>query len=231
MTVRVETIGDATLYLGDCRVIIPTLPHVDAVVADPPYGIAHVKGTGGHGKHNRRNIAPIHGDDAPFDPAAFLGFPEVILWGADHYAYALPRGRWLVWDKLDGLESYDSFSDVEIAWANKPGAARIKRYLWKGICQAGEKDARREHPTQKPVAVMAWCIEQLTPAAKVILDPFMGTGTTGVACIALGRKFIGIEIEPKYFDVACRRVEEAWKQPRLFDEPKPPAPTQGALGL
>jgi DNA modification methylase len=215
---RVETIGEGvTLYLGDCREILPTLPKVDAVVTDPPYGIAHVKGTGGKGKHDRRNIAPIHGDDKPFDPAILLSFPNVLMWGADHYAARLPRGRWLVWDKLDGLASYDSFSDVEIAWHSKPGAARLFRHLWKGICQASEKDGTREHPTQKPVALMRWCLEQVGQA-ETILDPYMGSGTTGVALVKRGGRFIGIEIEEKYFDIACRRISETLKQPDMFIE-------------
>lgn len=211
---RIETIGDATLYLGDCREILPTLTGIEALVSDPPYGIAHVKGRGGRGKHDRRNIAPIAGDEGPFDPTALLGFPDVILWGASHYAQRLPHGRWLVWDKLAGLASYDSFSDIEIAWHNQRGAERIFRHMWKGICQDSEKDAKREHPTQKPIALMSWCIDQVR--GRLICDPYMGTGTTGVAAIKAGRKFIGIEIEPCYFDVACRRIAETARQPDMF---------------
>lgn len=215
MSGRIERIGAATLYLGDCREILPTLGKVDAVVTDPPYGIAHVKGAGGKGKHDRRNIAPIIGDDRPFDPSPLLQFDNVLLWGADHYAERLPHGRWLAWDKLDGLASYDSFSDVEFAWHSKRGAARIFRHLWKGICKASEKDAGREHPTQKPAALMEWCVAQAGNPESV-LDPFMGSGTTGVACAKLGRKFIGIEIEPRYFDIACKRIEDAYRQADLF---------------
>lgn len=211
---RTETIAEGvTLYLGDCRDILPGL-EIDALVSDPPYGIAHVKGTGGGGKHNRRNIAPIHGDAEDFDPSHLLGFPDVIIWGASHYAQRLPHGRWYVWDKLGRMESYDSFSDIEIAWHNKRGAERIFRHMWKGICQDSEKDATREHPTQKPVALMQWCIKQVS--GQTICDPYMGTGTTGVAAVKMGRKFIGIEIEPKYFEIACRRIGEAHKQPDLL---------------
>jgi site-specific DNA-methyltransferase (adenine-specific) len=219
---RIEIIGDAQLILGDCRELLPDLTF-DALVSDPPYGIAHVKGAGGHGKHNRRNIAAIAGDAEPFDPAHLIGFKHVIIWGADHYAQRLPRGRWLIWDKLDGLPSFDSFSDVEVAWLNKPGASRIIHHLWKGICQASEKDGRREHPTQKPVSVMRWCLDQLPAEARVICDPYMGSGTTGVACAADGRPFIGIEIDPGYFDIACRRIAEAHAQPRLFEICEKPA--------
>jgi len=211
--VRTERIGDATLYLGDCREVLPTLSGIDAVVPDPPYGIGHVKGAGGHGKHDRRNLEPITGDDRPFDPGLWLGFRDVVLWGADHYAARLPRGRWLIWDKLDGIESFDSFSDVEVAWLNEPDAARIYRHLWKGICQASGKHEGREHPMQKPVPLMEWCIGF---TSGTVLDPFMGSGTTGVACARLGRRFVGIEIEPRYFDIACRRIEEAQRQTDLF---------------
>jgi site-specific DNA-methyltransferase (adenine-specific) len=227
---RREIIAEGVeLYLGDCRDILPTLTGVDALVSDPPYGIAHVKGKGGGGKHNRRNIAPIVGDEGPFDPAHLLDFPDVILWGASHYAQRLPHGRWYVWDKLGRMESYDSFSDIEIAWHNKRGAERIFRHMWKGICQDSEKDAKREHPTQKPVVLMEWCIRQVP--GKLVCDPYMGTGTTGVAAVNLGRQFIGIEIDPGYFDVACRRITETLAAPKLFAEEALEPPKQEAFEL
>ena len=211
---QIEHIGDATLYLGDCREILPTLGKVDAVVTDPPYGIAHVRGAGGLGKHTRRNIAPIHGDDAPFNPTPWLAWP-CILWGANHYAQRLPHGRWLAWNKLGDLQPWDSFSDVELAWQNTRAADRIFSLLWKGICRDEKADnGARGHPTQKPVALMEWCLGFVE--GETILDPFMGSGTTGVACMNLGRSFIGIEREPSYFDIACRRIEDAQRQGRLI---------------
>jgi site-specific DNA-methyltransferase (adenine-specific) len=213
---------DVEVWLGDCRDCLSLIGRVDAVISDPPYGISHVKGAGGKGKHSRRNIAPIFGDDADFDPLPWLKFGNVLLWGASHFAARLPHGRWLIWDKLAGLESFDSFSDVEIAWHSQRGAERMFRHMWKGICQASEKDALREHPTQKPVALMEWCIKQ-SGYPGIILDPYMGSGTTGVACVNLGRKFIGIEREERYFDIARRRISEALSSPRLpFDEPVKP---------
>ena len=220
---RVEQIGDCRLILGDCREILPTLGKVDAVVTDPPYGIGYAHSSGGRAVVSRRlparrHAQPIVGDDEAFDPSEWLTFPEVIMWGADHYASMLPHGRWLAWDKISGASLVDSFSDVEFAWHSKPGAARIISYLWKGVLQDGEKGAQRWHPTQKPIAVMAWCIKQLRRPAEFILDPFMGSGTTGVACVKLGRKFIGIEIDENYFDIACRRIEKAYAQPDMFVE-------------
>ena len=113
---------------------------------------------------------------------------------------------------------------VELAWTSQQAAARRIRFPRARAIADG-----RTHPAQKPIEVMQWCVGFL-PEASTILDPFMGSGTTGVACIKLGRKFTGIEIEPKYFDIACRRIEEAWKQPRLFEEPKP-KPQQTSLDL
>ena len=210
-------IGACTLYRADCRDVLPLLPRVDAVVTDPPYGIGHQKGASGKGKHNMRNLGLIIGDDETFDPTPWLDFDDVILWGANHYAARLPHGRWIAWDKLAGLPEFDSFSDVEFAWRKGRGKDRIFNHLWKGICKASEKTGGRErfHPTQKPIALMAWCLDQL-PVANTVLDPFMGSGTTGVACVKLGRKFIGIEMDAAYFDIACRRIEQAYAQPDLF---------------
>lgn len=219
MSGRVERIGDATLYLGDCRDILPTLDLSAAVVSDPPYGIGFVKSRGGKGKHSVRNEGrAIVGDDEPFDPAPWLDFSECILWGANHYAGRLPHGRWFAWDKLSGMEAFDSFSDVEFAWVKGRGKDRIFSHLWKGICKASEKGGKeRWHPTQKPIALMAWCIEQTR--SSTIVDPFMGSGTTGVAAVIAQRQFVGCEIAQDYFDIACRRIEAAYKQPRLFAEP------------
>ena len=210
-------IGNATLYLGDCREILPSLPKVDAVITDPPYGIAYAKGAGGKGKHNVRNIEAIAGDAEPFDPAPLLEFADAIMWGANHYAARLPHGRWIAWDKLAGMEAFDSFSDVEFAWHKGRGKDRIFSHLWKGICKASEKGIGKEryHPTQKPIALMEFCIGQIADQALAIVDPYMGSGTTGVACVNMGRSFTGIEIEPRYFDAACKRIEDVQRQSRL----------------
>lgn len=225
---RREVIGNAVLYLGDCLEILPTLPKVDAVIADPPYGISYVhsgKGSSpigrkaGSAKRHGAEPSRIKGDDVPFDPTPFLVAKDVILWGANHFCMRLPSGigRWLVWDKADGRYEVDSFGDAEIAWHNRGKANRIFRYAWKGVycVKNGENNGVREHPTMKPIGLMRWCIGQCGEPA-CILDPFMGSGTTGVACVNLGRKFIGIEIEPKYFDIACERITNAQRQQKLF---------------
>jgi site-specific DNA-methyltransferase (adenine-specific)/modification methylase len=239
MSFREEIIGHCRLILGDCREILPTLGTVDAVVTDPPYGIGYQRGWGGRKLAKGRtrgvpiecNDVPVTGDTEPFDPTPFVDFKEVIIWGANHYAAMLPHGRWLAWDKLAGLPEFDDFSDVEFAWRKGRGKDRVFDHLWKGIARASENNGeRRQHPTQKPIALMRWCIEQLPVGCEPILDPFMGSGTTGVACVKLGRRFIGIEIEPKYFDIACRRIEAATKQPDLFIEQPKPAKQLDLLG-
>jgi len=171
----------------------------------------------GRDSSKRRNTGKIIGDDNPFDPTPLLRFPLVLIWGADHYAQRLPHGRWLAWDKLGAREPWDSYSDVEFAWANRRGAARIFNHVWKGICQGPGKDKnkKRVHPAQKPIELMEWCIQQLK-SPETIVDPYMGVGTTGVACMHMGCSFVGIEIERKYFDIACERIDAASRQKQLF---------------
>ena len=220
-------IGDCTLYLGDCRELLPTLGKVDAVVTDPPYGIGFAHGGAGKGIWDSRHSGGIEGDHEPFDPSSFLDFKDVILWGGNHFADRLPAtAGWLIWDKKLGLKK-DSFSDCEIAWHKNGTRAWILRRLWNGLL-AHEFGEKRLHKMQKPVNLMEWCLGFL-PKARTILDPFMGSGTTGVACVKLGRKFIGIEIEPRYFDIACRRIEEAYRQPDLFIEAARREPEQLSL--
>ena len=226
---REETIGDCRLILGDCRDVLPTLGRVDAVITDPPYGInrsGQAETFTKNPKHKRKFHADGGWDNQRPSKDIFESIIRIsnvqIIWGGNYFADLLPaRMRWLYWDKgQDGL----SMSDGELAWTSMNNALRAYRLNRSAIAIDSA-----EHPTQKPVALMQWCLGFL-PDAETILDPFMGSGTTGVACVNLGRKFIGIEREPKYFDIACRRIAEAYKQPRLFDEPAP-KPVQEALPL
>lgn len=216
------TIGNATLYLGDCREILPTLGKVDAVVTDPPYGMNWDADTRRFvaGRPTNRvtktNWSDITNDDRPFDPAPFMKFDEAILFGCNHYAERLPVGTTLVW-----LKRYDNafgtfLSDAELAW--QKGGHGV--YCCRDVSLQGES-LNKLHPTQKPLGLMRWCVERTQ--GGTILDPFMGSGTTGVACAKLGRKFIGIEIEPKYFDIACKRIADADSRPSLpfVEAPKP----------
>ena len=215
MSAGVETIGRAKLYLGDCRDILPTLGKVDAVVTDPPYGI-------GYNPSQYPGAAfqsGVFGDDKEFDPSQFIGMADcVILWGANNYTRHLPRGGWLCWDKRTNEDADRVFgSPFELAWINDPKRYKIARIMHGAYLNADGAGIPRVHPTQKPIRLMMWCVEQ-TRGAQTILDPFMGSGTTGVAAVQMGRDFIGIEREEKYFDIACRRIEEAQRQGDLFIE-------------
>ena len=218
---RVETIGDATLYLGDCREIMPTLGPVDAVVTDPPYGI-------NYSPHDRHINAidyggKIVGDNTPFSPSSLLGFKNVILWGGNNFATELPIGGWIVWDKRLSIAADKILgSPFELAWSSNPKMFKMVRLLHGGAKNADAKNgdvanAARFHPTQKPVELIIRCITFLPKGADRVLDPYMGSGTTGVACANLGRKFIGIEIDEDYFNIACERISAAYAQGRLFD--------------
>jgi DNA modification methylase len=223
---RIETIAEGvTLYLGDCREILPTLGKVDAVVTDPPYGIGRdgkPPSTSSHGGHKGYEFMGWD-NSAPASEtfAAVLSAAENhIIWGANYFPSMLrPSMGWLFWDKGQRIDQ----SDGELAYTNLNQALRVFTLNRAAIAKDGAV-----HPTQKPVELMGWCLGFL-PDAQTILDPFMGSGTTGVAAVKLGRKFIGIEIEPKYFDIACRRVEEATKQQDLFIEKPKPAVQLGLL--
>jgi site-specific DNA-methyltransferase (adenine-specific) len=228
---RVERIGLATLMLGDCREIAPTLARPAAVISDPPYGQAYKPITGARGGRHKlsageQKFGVIVGDCEPFHPQPWLSAaPIVLLWGAHKFSPRLPEGQWLVWDKVPtGKERTQG--DGEAAWLNRAGGMRIFRYLWDGVCVEASGLAEvvdgRVHPTQKPVALMRWCIDQArVPPGGTILDPYMGSGTTGVAATQMGRRFVGIEIDPRYFDFACRRIEEAQRQGDMFRDAQP----------
>ena len=190
--------GTVQLYRGDCLDILPGLGKVDAVITDPPYGIGFA---GQPTKWQRRAGAKPAGWDDEAPPLGWLNLDTVkaIVWGGNYFALAPSRG-WLCWHKPD---SPPSMGDFELAWTN---LAMTTKHISHTISATNRE--RVGHPTQKPVAVMEWCLRFLQEC-ETILDPFMGSGTTGVACIRLGRKFIGIELEPKYFDIAVERCKKA----------------------
>jgi len=216
---RIETMGNATLYLGDCREILPTLPKVDAVVTDPPYGQKHKRGAipkksiSTTGKVFTRKII---GDDQPFDPSPWLGLGVPCCFTGAHWFYdRLPPGGGMhVWNKRGPYEPIDQ-ADGDLIWISERTNLRIIDLVWRGLCRTTEHSAPIEHPTQKPIALMDWCLRAI-PNADTILDPYMGSGTTGVASLKLGRRFIGIEIDPEYFEIACRRVDAVVRQPDMF---------------
>lgn len=206
---RIETIGDATLYHGDCMEILPALPTVPAVITDPPYGTGWVRGGKGVGVFEAKHEKPEwdvfstewlglvwrHGYVAAFCAPSFLDRLAA--------AFRTPHlGRYRKTNVRPGGRIY------EYIVATAPWRCG----LWEVPAYNGDNEY---HPTQKPLPVMLWCVEQ-APASGTVLDPFMGSGSTGVACMTLQRPFIGIERDAEYFDVACRRVEDAQRQVRLF---------------
>ena len=212
---REERIGGQRLILGNCRDVLPMMPRPNAIVTDPPYGI-------GITKSNRlavsRGLGGKSWDDEPADVSMLLALGcQMIVWGGNYFDLPPCRGP-LVWDKNNAGRD---FADFEMAWTNLDMVAR--RIVFRPM----NMDGGKLHPTQKPIAVMEWCLGFL-PDAHTILDPFCGSGSTLVACQRLGRMGTGIEIDPDYFDVACRRVDESTRQPDLFVA-TPEAPKQEEL--
>ena len=222
-------IGNATLYLGDCLEILPTLPKADCVIVDPPYGIGESSkknatrgkpfGSRVDGKNTKGTYVPpidygvYEWDTSPLDAPrlalVLVAAPKAVIWGGNYYG--LPAAsKWLVWDKINSGD----FADCELAWTNLPGAVRMFRHMWNGMLRDSER-GQRVHPTQKPVALMRWCLLQAGNPASVI-DPCMGSAPVGIACVESGATYYGIEREPKYFTLACERIENAQRQERLF---------------
>lgn len=236
MTFREEIIGDCRLILGDAKEVLPALGKVDACVCDPPYGI-------NFGNFNRTNKTrtgvrykanKYHNSD--WDTGFVLDeyfeliknqSENIIIWGGNYFPclWIDPVKSIIFWNKHQPCKN---FSQGELAWSNIDMPARHIDFPYFGGIEGKTSAPEKLHPTQKPVEVMKMCIELIKGDAGLILDPFMGSGTTGVACVKLGRKFIGIELEPKYFDIACKRIEQAYKQPDFFVQ-QPSKPVQEAL--
>jgi len=224
---RIEQVGLATLYLADCMEVLPTLEPVDALITDPPYGIDEnskkVASRGSlaapkdYGSFDWDKKAPA---SAVIDACRALAKHHAIFGG--NYFDLPPTSCWLIWDKLNTGD----FADCEMAWTNWPKAVRRIQWRWNGMIRQGNEE--RFHPTQKPLGVMAWVIS-LCPKADTVLDPFMGSGTTGVAAVKAGHRFFGIEKDPRYFDIACRRIDEAQRITDMFVAQEAVAPVAGDL--
>ena len=221
---RKEVIGSCTLYQADCMQLYSIFPRDAAILADPPYGMNFDTNSrrfsgGEQPRGQGRSDRKIIGDDRRFDPGPWLDWPEVILWGFNHYAACLPVGTSLVWLKRYPRHYGTFLSDAELAWQKSGHGV----YVFNAPDSMGRR--RREatgsafgagtaHPTQKPVALMDWCLSRLK--SKLVIDPFMGSGTTGVACLRRGRPFIGVEVDPTYFEIAVERIRDAYTQPDLL---------------
>ena len=231
---RVEQIGDARLILGDCLEILPTLPKVDAVITDPPYGIgfkyaSHDDTSKGYGEWLWSVIEAAEARCNPLSPVfVFQAMPN-----ARRFVEWFPR-EWRLYAAAKNFVQMRptamqyAFDPVVCWWTEgegKPWAAGTQSrdfYVADTASQVCNKgNLEKGHPCPRPLDQMCVMVAQWVMSGGTALDPFMGSGTTGVACAQLGRKFIGIEIEPRYFDIACRRIERAYAQGKLFQEPAP----------
>jgi site-specific DNA-methyltransferase (adenine-specific)/modification methylase len=226
--------GRHVIYCADCLTVLPYLSPrassglinegeaamrnsgglnftVDAVVTDPPYGIAYEASR----YRGARFTGIITGDDVAFDPKHLLDLDvPLILWGGNNFAHRLPKGGWLCWDKRCCEEADKVFgSPFELAWIDDCSKFKMCRVPHGAYLNADGAGQVRVHPTQKPIAVMVWCLGFVD--GETILDPYCGSGTTGVACIRTGRRFIGVEIEPRYAAIAVERMERELSQPCL----------------
>lgn len=223
--VKEERIGGQRLILGDCREIIGGLTF-DAICTDPPYGLGDKWKGGAGGKKSSWRIP--QGEAMKWDMAAPVEVPQMvdrhpaIVWGGNYFALPPSRG-WLVWDKKQ--RGTWTTGHTELAWTSLDQP--IRAYSLSQV--EAHSDMDKQHPAQKPLEIMEWCLGFL-PNAQTIIDPFMGSGTTLVACQRLGRQGIGIELDPAYFEIACKRVDEATRQPDLFIE-KPAKPEQTGLDI
>jgi len=206
---------------GDCLELLKSLPagSVDAVITDPPYGIARVwKGGSGSGWGKaREQTADRNAWDATApDLSAFLALDvPMAVWGGNYFDLPISRG-WLVWNKP---ERNFSLSEAEIAWTNQDAPIRV--------CDCHRSDSGRIHPTQKPLQLMRWTLDKMNiPVGATVLDPYCGSGTTGVACVEMGINFIGFELDPDYCTIARRRIAEAVP---LWTPAPTPAPIQGEM--
>lgn len=229
MTFRKEVLAEGVeCILGDCAEVLKSLPRHDAVVTDPPYGIGADQWMAKDSGNKRTNAATAKGvyrhtdwDIRPISPDVMEMVQSAgkwnIIFGGNYYSFPAST-CWLVWDKENGD---NGFADCELAWTNLPKAVRRIKWMWNGMLRKNGEE-REGHPTQKPLEVMKWAIGHVPPPNFSILDPFMGSGTTGCAAVKMGRHFTGIEVDPIYFELACERISRAIREPDMFiDAPKP----------
>lgn len=230
-------IGPATLWCGDANALreAGAFRDADALLTDPPYGLGQVFNCGRRNTSVRGEayIGTIVGDDVRFDPVPWIelmrlparnestnsrvqDYRPVMFFGADHFCQSLPAGgRFVCWDKSCGMGPAAVYMDAEFCWTNRRNPRSIVRHFWMGAMRAGDpvlnSRARRLHVSQKPVEVLAWCLDHMRVGlGKTVLDPFMGSGSTGVACLVTGRRFIGCEIDERIFETAVARIADVW---------------------
>jgi len=229
ITDRIEIVN------ADCYTLLDAWPSDAALVTDPPYGIAYQHSGGGRcgrgleGAHRfKKKHSPktcrIRGDEHPFDPSPFLRFAVVCLWGADKYRLRLPEtGTLLAWDKDCGKGPEGSFCDCEYAWTSTKTQRNIFRHYWRGLCCSKQGEGldnpnqfRRLHVSQKPIALMEWTLKTCGIRDGLVIDPFMGSGSLGVACHRAGLQYLGVEIDPEHYATAKARLQRETAQGLLF---------------
>lgn len=252
---RVEVIGDATLHLGDCREILPTIAEADHVISDPPYEarmqMLHAKfalrRTDGGSQRKALTFDDVSDLRAPFlDEVkrlnrgwllAFCNVEGVGEWQAEILAREMKFKTTCIWNKPDATPKLNgqgpalSYECFTTSWCGS-GHSKWNGGGRRGVFTHPTNNSERHgtHPTEKPVSLMREIVSLFSNAGQIVLDPFMGSGTTGVACAGLGRRFIGIELSEEYFDIACKRIEAAYRQPRLFaDGETPTKPVQKSM--
>jgi site-specific DNA-methyltransferase (adenine-specific) len=201
-----------TLHRGDCLEFLRTMEagSVDAVVTDPPYGVNQDSDNTRFPslRGSNKTYRPIAHDDRKFDPSPWLAFRRVAMFGANCFSDRLPIGSWLIWCKRRESMFGKFLADAETVWINRGFGVYMLQHEWHGALKASERAEKRVHPHQKPVAVMRWVFDRLgLKPGMTILDPYMGSGTTGVAAVQAGLSFLGCEIDPGYHDIARRRID------------------------
>lgn len=230
---RVE-IGNAVLYLGDCREVLPTLPKVDAVITDPPYGIGYPY------EGYEDSIENLDDLIAGFMPWSLANAERVVVTPGVSNVQRYPQADWIAawtWETTAtfGKLGYSQWQPIlfygkDLAgFGNVNGVIKSDRIHFAGGAAKIDHAAGEVHTCPKPLQFVVRLLGRFTLEGESVLDPFMGSGTTGVACANTGRRFIGIELEPRYFDIACRRIEAAQKQADLFTQQEATAPVQEAL--
>lgn len=204
-----RTFGNATLYLGDCRQVEASPSWV--VATDPPFGISnncdYTRFSGGLSPSRNHHLG-IVGDNEPFDPSWLLGFKKVALFGFQYFATGLPIGSVLVWNKKRDNQLGTFCSDCELAWVNSGVGVYLFNHVWNGFDRASER-GKTLHPNQKPVALWKWVFQKMKlKPGDTVFDPYMGSGSCGVAAIEAGLNYVGCEIVPEYYEIGCERLEQ-----------------------
>jgi DNA modification methylase len=237
---RVETIGDCTLHLGDCREVLPTLGHVDAVVTDPPYGVDGQQNTkAARQRGGRKNDYGTFTDSVEYVRSIAVPIVEhfvesgvrVVITPGNRCLtlYPPPDSFGAIYQPASvGLQPWGRADAQPILYYGRSPHSGTRLPGQRCSYTLTESAEPNGHPCPKPIEFWKKVVAAASDAGETVADPFMGSGTTGVACANLGRRFIGIEIESRYFGIACRRIEQAYRQPRLFNEPQP-KPQQASL--